>query len=134
MKYNCLFDDADFNFRARLNSSILSDGHGYYLELRINRSDVIKLMELGVVPNHIGDGVFVLQVRLTNKSIITFNGLRLSYFNDEAIQNLDISKIIIKEICLRRYSKSTITKNNTKRQCYATRVIFTIPGVGISKK
>ena len=134
MKYNCLFDDVDFNFRARLNSSILSDGHGYYLELRINRSDVIKLMELGVVPNHIGNGVFVLQVRITNKSLVTFNGLRLSYFNDEAVRNLDISKVVIKEICLRRYSKNTITKNNTKRQCYATRVTFTIPGVGISKK
>ena len=134
MKYNCLFDDVEFNFRARLNSSILSDGHGYYLELRINRSDVIKLMELGVVPNHIGDGVFILKVGINNRSIITFNGLRLSYFDNDAVRNIDISKIIVKEICLRRYSESTISKNNVKRQCYATRATFTIPGVGISKK
>lgn len=124
--YNCMFEDFDCNLDVELQSTILSDRTGYYIDILIDRDDVIDLLEHDVIPKHIGNGRFILRVALSNRTIITFNGLRLTYLGDDALQKIDIHKIILKQISLKSYSNDRRT-NKDVRQCYATKLIFTIP-------
>lgn len=124
--YNCLFEDTDCYLHVIPNSTILWDRIGYYIDILINKRDVVTLMERDVIPKHIGDGKFILRVALSNVTTVKFNGLKLTYLGDDALQYIDISKIKIKQISLKRYTNPRRTNKN-ERQCYATKLIFTIP-------
>lgn len=125
MKYNCLFDDVDCNIRVRLNGFIQHDNRGYYLNVFINRSDVLKLMDNDVIPTHLGNGRYRLRIGLSTKTNITMNGIQLTNLDNRYLKNAKPEEVILKELCLKRYILGTRTSKNG--QCYATKMVLTIP-------
>lgn len=108
--------------RVRLHGFIESDRHGYFLTLWLYKTNVTKLMELGVVPAWDADTKrFILKIALGNTCTILMNGLKLTSFADERFSKIPIEKLTIKEICLKRYK---IPKFDM--YCYARRVVIDI--------
>lgn len=123
---NCFFEDDDFTTTVRPASFIKGDNLGYFLDIKINKKDVIKFMTLGLMPVYKKeDDIFILPVALTNATKIRINGIRAASLNldDNRLQQIPISLITIRELALKRYSKKTYKKS---RQCYATKAIFYI--------
>lgn len=123
---NCFFEDDNFTTIVRPVSFIKEDNRGYFIEIRINKSDVVKFMMLGLVPTYVKeDDIFILPVAINNVTKMRINGIRVSSFDleDERLQKIPISLLSIKELALKVYSKNTDNKN---QQCYATRVIFDV--------
>ena len=52
---NCFFEDSNFSTTIKPISFIKEDGRGYFIEVRINKTDVVKFIENGVVPNYVDD-------------------------------------------------------------------------------
>ena len=94
--------------------------------ITIKKPDVIKLMLIDVVPEHRGDGVFILRVRLNNNTQVSLNGIKITYLGDELFKNIPLNKITLKEIALKRYSSKTRNQSSYKEYCYATKALFKI--------
>lgn len=123
---NCFFEDDDFITTVRPASFIKEDNHGYFIDIRINKTDVVKFMMLGIVPTYYADeDIFTISVALNNTTKIRINGIRATSLNleDNRLQKIPASLISIRELALKRYSKKTEYKS---RQCYATKAIFCI--------
>lgn len=123
---NCFFEDDDFTTTVRPASFIKEDNRGYYIDVRINKTDVVKVMMLGLVPTYHADkDIFVLSVALNNVTKIRINGIRATSLNldDNRLQQIPLSLISIRELALKRYSKKT---DYRYQQCYATKAIFHI--------
>lgn len=123
---NCFFEDNDFATTVHPASFIKEDGHGYFIDIRINKTDVYKFMMLGLIPTyHVDKDIFTLSVALNNSTKIRINGIRVTSLNldDNRLQQIPLSIISIRELALKQYSKKTDYKS---QQCYATRAIFYI--------
>ena len=120
---NCFFEDADITFDAKLLSFISTDRHGYYLDVSIPKYRVVELMQNDILPEHTGGGNFKLRIRLNNSTKLTLNGINVFNFNDRKIQSIPISKIILRELALKRYSKN---HERFSGQCYELKVICKI--------
>lgn len=123
-RYNCLFNDIDCNLKVRPSSLIQRDFYGYFMDFKISRSDVLKLMDIDVIPVHVNNGHYVLRVRLNNRTSLTVNGIRVLNLENFSVDNLKTQDLYISEICLKRYSLAHKTLHH---QCYGTRLIFRIP-------
>ncbi len=124
--YNVFFEDTDLILSTKLDTFIEEDGRGFYIDLIIRRQDVIKLMLIDVVPEHRGDGVFILRVRLTNNTQVSLNGIRVTYLGDERLKSMPLNKINLEEIALKRYSSKTRSKRGPRDYCYATKALFKV--------
>lgn len=121
---NCFFEDNDFSTNVRPVSFIQKDSKGYFIEVRINRKDVVKFMEMGVPPKYDeDDDIFTIQIGLNNSTNIHINGIRTMSLSDNRLQKIPVSLISIRELALKLYSKNTKYKN---QKCYATKAIFHI--------
>lgn len=123
---NCFFEDNDFSTTVRPASFIKEDNRGYFIDIKINKTDVVKFMMLGLIPVYIKDqDIFVLSVALNYSTKIRINGIRATSLklNDDRLQKIPASIISIRELALKMYSKNTGYKS---RQCYATKAIFHI--------
>ena len=118
--YNCLLDDTNYNLTVKLLSWVKQDGNGYFMDLRIKRTDVVPLMELGITPRYTEDGLFYIRVHISNKTFFSINGIRLYNLDSTSSKDVKLSKIQIKQLYLKIYSKRT----KSKRDCYAVRMIF----------
>ena len=131
---NCFFEDDDFTTTVRPASFIKEDNRGYFIDIRINKTDVVKFMMLGLVPTyHDDEDIFTISVALNNVTKIRVNGIRVASLNleDNRLQKIPISLISIRELALKRYSKKTDYKT---QQCYATKAIFSIDTSSKSRK
>ena len=132
MMRNCYFEDNDFMTTVRPQSFIQEDRRGYFIEVRINQTDVVKFMKIGVIPKYIKDqDRFVIFVGLNNKTIIHINGIRTMSLSDNRLQQIPTSLVSIRELALKVYSQNTDYRN---RDCYATKAIFHIDVPSRSKK
>lgn len=123
---NCFFEDDDLVTTVRPASFIKKDKDGYFIKIKINKTDVVKVMMLGLVPTFIKDSdMFVLSVSLTNATRIRVNGMRVNSLNldDNRLQQMPISLVSIRELGIKKYSKNTDFKH---RQCYATTLVMHI--------
>lgn len=120
---NCFFEDSDFTTIVRPVSFIKEDDHGYFIDIRINKTDVVKFVMLELVPTYVKEkDIFVISVALTNTTKIRINGIQAASLNlDDQVTKIPVSLISIRELGLKRYSKNT---NAKARQCYATKAIF----------
>lgn len=131
---NCFFEDDDFTTIVRPASFIKEDNRGYFIDIRINKSDVVKFMTLGLVPTYHADkDIFTLSFALNNTTKIRVNDIRVTSLNldDDRLQKIPLSLISIREIALKRYSKKTDYK---PQQCYATKAVFCIDTSSKSRK
>ena len=123
---NCFFEDNDFSTTVRPMSFIKRTSHGYVIDVKINKSDVVTFMMLGLVPEYIKDeNVFILSIMINNATKIRINGIRATYLDldDNRLQKMPISLVSIRELALRVYSEKTDSKS---QKCYATKAIFHI--------
>lgn len=123
---NCFFEDNDFTTTVRPMSFIRKNRHGYFIDVKINKTDVVKFMMLGLIPTYVKDeDVFVLSVALNNATKIRINGIRATSLNydDIRLQQIPVSLVTIRELALKIYSENTDYKYH---QCYATKAIFHI--------
>lgn len=123
---NCFFEDNDFSTIVRPASFIKKDNRGLYIDVKINKKDVVKFMTLGIVPTYIQkDDIFIISIALTNATKIRINGIRATTLNldDNRLCKMPTSLITIRELGLKLYSKNTDYKTH---QCYATKAIFHI--------
>lgn len=130
---NCFFEDSDFTTSVRPVSFIKEDNRGYFIDIKINKTDVVKFMMLGLIPTYDTDkDIFVLSVALNNATKIRINGIRAPSLklDDTRLQQIPISLISIQELALKRYSKKT----RKKWQCYATKANFHINTPSRSRK
>lgn len=121
---NCFFEDNDFTTTVRPESFIKKDKNGYFIDIKINKSDVLHFMVLGVIPKYVQDkDIFVLSVAITNSTKIRINGMKAnsSMFDEKKSRQIPASLISIRELGLKLYSKNARSKS---RQCYATKLIF----------
>lgn len=122
---NCFFEDLDYDFiiKVHLKTFIEKDNHGYYIDIFINKQDVLKLITIGVRPywsesrQH-----YYIKVNLSNNTRIFINGLRLDSFENKYISKIRTTDVVLKEISLSKYKNE-----HNKRQCYANKIIFMIP-------
>ena len=131
---NCFFEDNDFTTIVRPASFIKEDNRGYFIDIKINKTDVVKFMTLGLVPTYQPDkDIFTLSVALNNATKIRINGIRATSLNldDNRLQQIPLSLISIRELALKRYSNKTDYKS---QQCYATKAIFYIDAPSRSRK
>ena len=131
---NCFFENDDFTTTVRPASFIKEDNRGYFIDIKINKTDVVKFMMLGLVPTyHADEDIFTLSVALNNNTKIRINGIRATSLNldDNRLQQIPLSLISIRELALRQYSKKTDYKS---QQCYATKAIFHINTPSRSRK
>lgn len=131
---NCFFEDNDFTTTVRPASFIKEDNRGYFIDIRINKTDVVKFMMLGIIPTYHDDkDIFTISVALNNVTKIRINGMRVTSLNldDNRLQQIPLSLISIRELALKRYSKKTDYKS---QQCYATKAIFCINTPSRSRK
>ena len=131
---NCFFEDNDFTTTVRPASFIKKDNRGYFIDIKLNKTDVVKFMMLGFVPTYHADkDIFTLSVALTNATKIRINGIRATSLNldDNRLQQIPLSLISIREIALKRYSEKTDYKS---QQCYAVKAIFYIDTPSKSRK
>ena len=122
---NCFFEDNDFTTTVRPMSFIKKDNDGYFTIIKINKTDVVKFMMLGITPEYIKEkDIFIVSVGITNSTKIRINGIRATSLSltDNRLQQMPLSLISIRELAIRVYSKNT----NKIHQCYATKVIFHI--------
>lgn len=131
MMRNCFFEDSDFTTIVRPVSFIKEDTHGYFIDIRVNKTDVVKFVMLDLVPTYIKEkDIFVISVALNNSTKLRINGIQATSLKlDDRITKIPVSLISIRELGLKRYSKHT---NAKARQCYATKAIFhvKIPRIG----
>lgn len=123
---NCFFEDNDFSTTVRPESFIKRTSYGYVIDVKINKSDVVNFMMLGLVPEYIKDkNIFVLSVMFNNATKIRINGIRATSLDldDNRLQKIPISLVSIRELALRVYSEKT---NSKYQKCYATKAIFHI--------
>lgn len=131
---NCFFEDNDFTTTVRPASFIKKDNRGYFIDIKLNKTDVVKFMMLGLVPTyHMDKDIFTLSVALNNATKIRINGIRATSLNldDNRLQQMPLSLISIRELALKRYSIKTDYKS---QQCYATKAIFHIDTPSKSRK
>lgn len=131
---NCFFEDNDFTTTVRPASFIKKDNRGYFIDIRINKTDVVKFMMFGLVPTYHADkDIFTLSVTLNNATKIRINGIRATSLNldDNRLQQMPLSLISIRELALKQYSNKTDYKS---QQCYATKAIFHIDIPSRSRK
>ena len=124
--YNVFFEDTDLILLTKMDTFIEEDERGFYIDLVVRKPDVIKLMLIDVAPEHRGDGVFILRVRLNNNTQVSLNGIKITYLGDELFKNIPLNKITLKEIALKRYSSKTRNQSSYKEYCYATKALFKI--------
>lgn len=120
---NCFFEDNDFSTIVRPASFIKEDDHEYFIDIKINKTDVVKFMMLGLVPTYrASENIFTLSVALNNSTKIRINGIRVTSLglDDDRLQQIPVSLVSIEDLVLKRYSKKT----NKSQQCYATKAIF----------
>lgn len=129
---NCFFDEKDAVYiSVKLASTIKEDRTGYFMEIRLRKSNVISLMEHGVIPKYdIHKGFFKLIVRLSNITKITVNGLRLNNLADENFLKVPYDYFVLKEMVLKKYSDKT---KHGLHDCYATKIVLTLPSGAIRK-
>ena len=125
--YNCLFIDSDLVLKVGIKNFIEKDAYGWFIPLVISKQDVLKLMEYGVTPKYI-EGKYIIKVGINNKTKVTINGSRITYFGDDRLSKIPIRAITLKEACLKKYSNSSKRTNTTyrRRECYTEKMIFTV--------
>ena len=121
--YNVFFEDTDLNLQTKVYSFLKKDQYGYFIELSIRKSDVLKLMRVDVIPKHTEDDIFILKVRINNNTTVTLNGIKVTFFDDERLKNLPLKELELRELILKRYSKY---RKNPAGYCYATKAVFKI--------
>lgn len=121
---NCFFEDDNFYTNVKPLSFIQEDRDGYFIEVRINQSDVVKFMKIGVTPTYVKDNdIFKIAIGLNNRTTIHVNGIRATELSDKRLQRIPISAVSIVELALKTYSLKTYYRN---RDCYATKAIFKV--------
>lgn len=121
---NCFFEDSSFTTTVKPLSLIKDDGYGYFIEVRIKKTDIAKFIENGVVPFYVQDNdIFAVRIALNNNTTVRINGMRLTSLSDGRLEKIPISAISIRELALKLYSKKSGKKHF---QCYATKVLFKI--------
>lgn len=121
--YNVFFDDTDLNLSTKIKTFIEEDKYGYYIDLFIRKSDVVKCMCEDIIPIHLQNGKFIIRVRLNNSTNISLNGIRIDYLGDERLKALPLEKLKLREMILKRYFSK---RKNPAGYCYATKAIFKI--------
>lgn len=119
--------ELDITFTARLKTFIKENNQGYYIDVLIPDSSVIKLMRAGIVPKYVEDGLysgFVLRCRVYSSSIILCNGRKLQYLTKELTSQTQITpqNTKIKTLELYPYSLNSRTRNDA--QCSLIRGTF----------
>ena len=126
---NAYFSDIiGFSFSTEFNEFIKIDNTGYFVTLKLKRNDVPLFMEHDIIPIHIGNGVFVLKVHLSNVTDIRFNNLKIRNLGDDRLLKIPVSNIDLNEIALKRYSIKTYKTTS----CYATKMLIDIKKEGFS--
>ena len=121
--YNAFFEDADLNLQTKIHNFFEQDRYGYFIGLSIQKSDVLKLMCMDIIPTHIEDDKFILKVRINNNTTVTLNGLRVTSFDNEKFKSLPLKDLELRELVLRKYSQK---RKNPVGYCYATKAVFKI--------
>ena len=125
MKKNCFFEDFDLNMTVKLISFMKKDKFGYYVEVQVPKQYVVTLIENGITPTHIGSGEFKIKIRINNNTYIRIDNVLLRDLSKIDFDKIPISKIIIRELILERYSQKSM-KHYSDYECYATRFILNI--------
>jgi len=122
---NCFFEDFDLNMTVRLISFMKKDKHGYYVEVQIPKQYIVTLIENDITPTHIGSGEFKIKIRINNNTHIRIDNVLLRDLSKIDFDKIPISKIIIRELILERYSQKSM-QHYSDCDCYATRFILNI--------
>lgn len=115
---NCLFDDYPINLNVKPLTFIQEDNHGYFIDVSIKRSDVLKLLDYDILPIR-NDRDYKLRVRLNHRTTITINGMKLYNFHDLMYDKPTKGIFFIKELILKKYSDKT---ERFSKGCYATKL------------
>ncbi len=119
--------DIDITFTARLKTFIKESSQGYYIDILIPDSSVVKLMREGIVPKYVEDGLysgFVLRCRVYSSSIISCNGRRLKYLTKEITSQSQITPDNTKIKTLELHPYSNKPRNRNDAQCSLIRATF----------
>ena len=122
---NCFFEDFDLSMTVKLISFMKKDNTGYYIELQIPQSHIVKLFENDIIPTHIGSGNFKIKVRINNKTHFRIDNVVVKNFSQIDFDKIPISKVIVREILLEKYSKK-LKQNSQDCHCYATKFVARI--------
>lgn len=117
---NCLFEDSNVSFTATLDELPKLGAHGYTIKTRIPKTYVKDMYKMDIIPEHKGVNYWVITVRLNNRTKILLNGRYIYWYQESVFSNVDISKIVINELLIKKYSIRN--QEEYKCSCYAKRL------------